>query len=84
MALLQSLFSTTMFNFSDSTGLQISSHFWIYWVITIPLTIIAFGSLQALIKYRGRKEETDVGVKEREKEMDEEKGIVRGNRVGLA
>jgi hypothetical protein len=64
-----------MFNFSDSTGLQISSHFWIYWVITIPLTIIAFGGLQALIKYRERNEETDVEVKEKGKEIDEEKGI---------
>ncbi|KAH8787527.1 hypothetical protein F5882DRAFT_402883 [Hyaloscypha sp. PMI_1271] len=80
---MASLFSTTMFNFSDSTGLQISSHFWIYWVITIPLTIIAFGGLQALIKYREMNEETDVGVKEKEKGIDEEKGI-HGNRVGSA
>jgi hypothetical protein len=53
-------------------------------VITIPLTIIAFGGLQALIKYRGGSEETDVRVKEKEKEMDEKKGLVRENLVGSA
>jgi hypothetical protein len=68
-----------MFDFSNSTGLQISRHFWIYWVITIPLTIIAFGGLQSLIKYRERKEDQEVKVKEQEKKKDEEMGIVDGN-----
>jgi TRAP-type C4-dicarboxylate transport system permease small subunit len=73
-----------MFNFSDSTGLEISRNFWIYWVITIQLTIMAFGGLQALIKYRERKEESeDQNVKTKEKQkkkkIDEEMGITNGN-----
>jgi TRAP-type C4-dicarboxylate transport system permease small subunit len=68
-----------MFDFSNSTGLQISRHFWIYWVITIPLTIIAFGGLQGLIKYRERKEDQEEKVREQEKKKDEEMGIVDGN-----
>jgi hypothetical protein len=42
-AYLASVFSMTFFNFQN-TGPVISPNFWIYWVITIPLTagIVAF------------------------------------------
>lgn len=42
-AYLASVFSMTFFNFQN-TGPVISPRFWIYWVITIPLTagIVAF------------------------------------------
>jgi hypothetical protein len=52
---LQSLFSTSMFNFSDPTRLQVSNHLWLYWVITVPLTVIVFSVLQG-IRYREREE----------------------------
>jgi len=52
-----------MFNFSDPSHLQVSNHIWLYWVITIPLTIIVFSSLQGLIKYRDHlKKEADEEV----------------------
>lgn len=52
---LQSLFSTSMFNFSDPTRLQVSNHLWLYWVITVPLTVMVFSVLQG-IRYREREE----------------------------
>src|SRR5271156_1942463 len=36
---LQALFSTTFFTFSEN-GWQTSHRFWIYWVITVPVTIV--------------------------------------------
>lgn len=38
-AYLASVFSMTFFNFQDA-GPQVSPQFWIYWVVTIPVTVI--------------------------------------------
>jgi hypothetical protein len=36
---LQALFSTTFFTSGDD-GLKVSRHFWVYWVVTIPSTLL--------------------------------------------
>jgi hypothetical protein len=36
---LQALFSTTFFTFGEN-GWKASHRFWIYWVITVPVTIV--------------------------------------------
>lgn len=41
-AYLASVFSMTFFNFQDS-GPTVSSEFWIYWVVTIPITVVIVG-----------------------------------------
>jgi heme/copper-type cytochrome/quinol oxidase subunit 2 len=43
-AYLASVFSMTFFNFQASDGTpQVSKEFWIYWVVTIPITIVIVG-----------------------------------------
>ncbi|KAF3316764.1 hypothetical protein TWF173_001427 [Orbilia oligospora] len=42
---VSAVFSTTFFSFSPPEGDKISRDFWIFWAISIPLTIIVFGSL---------------------------------------
>ncbi|PMD19686.1 hypothetical protein NA56DRAFT_602671 [Hyaloscypha hepaticicola] len=63
---IASLFSTTMFNFAEDARYNVSRNIWIYFVITIPLTLVVFVGLQALIKYRELK-----GIEDRK---DEEHG----------
>jgi hypothetical protein len=41
---LQSILSTSFFDFKTSVGEDISSKFWIYWAITIPLTLIVLAA----------------------------------------
>lgn len=55
-----------MFNFAEDARYNVSRNIWIYFVITIPLTLVVFVGLQALIKYRERK-----GIEDQE---DEEHG----------
>jgi hypothetical protein len=38
-AYMASVFSMTFFNFQTSDGPVLSPKFWVYWVITVPLTI---------------------------------------------
>lgn len=42
-AYLASVFSMTFFNFQASDGPVVSSQFWIYWVVTIPVTVVIVG-----------------------------------------
>ena len=42
-AYLASVFSMSFFNFQDNDQPEISTRFWIYWVVTIPLTVVIVG-----------------------------------------
>jgi hypothetical protein len=42
-AYLASVFSMTFFNFQNSSGPSVSESFWIYWAVTIPITMIIVG-----------------------------------------
>lgn len=43
-AYLASVFSTTFFNFQAGDGEdEISGRFWIYWAVTVPITVIIVG-----------------------------------------
>lgn len=42
-AYLASVFSMTFFNFQDPGQDQVSDSFWIYWAVTIPVTILIVG-----------------------------------------
>lgn len=37
-AYIASVFSMDFFNFQDQSGREVSSRFWIYWVVTVPVT----------------------------------------------
>jgi len=54
-----------MFNFQTEGGPSVSSYFWIYWVVTLPLTILVFSALQYWMHRRE--------VKDRKSLPDEEK-----------
>ncbi len=41
-AYLASVFSMTFFNFQNE-GPEVSSQFWIYWAVTVPVTIVIVG-----------------------------------------
>jgi hypothetical protein len=44
LTLLQSFFATPFFQWDANNGAGIVSHrFWIYWVVTIPLTLLVLG-----------------------------------------
>jgi heme/copper-type cytochrome/quinol oxidase subunit 2 len=63
-----------MFNFADDAGHHVSRNIWIYFVVTIPLTIVVFVGLQTLIKYRERTETKDDRDEEHgEKWMDKKR-----------
>lgn len=42
---IKSIFSTTFFDFKDSSDISsaVSSKFWLYWVVTIPVTLVVVG-----------------------------------------
>ncbi|KAF3182643.1 hypothetical protein TWF788_005957 [Orbilia oligospora] len=42
---VSAVFSTSFFSFSPEPDDKVSKDFWIFWAISIPLTIIVFGSL---------------------------------------
>lgn len=42
-AYLASVFSTTFFDFQPKGGRVVADQFWIYWVVTVPLTAIIVG-----------------------------------------
>ena len=42
-AYLASVFSMTFFNFQNGEGPSVSEQFWIYWAVTIPVTVIIVG-----------------------------------------
>ena len=46
-----SLFATPMFQWSATAGLQVQSHIWIYWAISIPLTILTIGFWMVWLKF---------------------------------
>jgi len=58
-----------MFNF-QSSPVQVSSAFWIYWAVTVPLTLVVVGvwRLWLYLRHRHLQLETTLGV-------DEEKTI---------
>ncbi|EHK21341.1 uncharacterized protein TRIVIDRAFT_209461 [Trichoderma virens Gv29-8] len=40
-AFVAAIFSTSFFNFDAPTGIwKLSSHFWIYWAVAVPLTVV--------------------------------------------
>ncbi|KAL7789502.1 hypothetical protein V8C37DRAFT_211933 [Trichoderma ceciliae] len=40
-AFIAAIFSTSFFNFDAPTGIwKLSGHFWIYWAVTIPVTVV--------------------------------------------
>ena len=39
-AVLQALFSTTFFTFSDAGTWEVSDKLWVYWATTVPATIV--------------------------------------------
>ncbi|KAG9246385.1 hypothetical protein BJ878DRAFT_497217 [Calycina marina] len=63
-AFIASLFSMTFFNFqSDNGGQELSPKFWIYWAVTIPLTVCIVGMWWIWERNRERKygkEDTDL------------------------
>ncbi|KAF7553715.1 hypothetical protein G7Z17_g3464 [Cylindrodendrum hubeiense] len=48
LTMVQALFSTAFFNFGDD-GWEISTGFWIYWVVTIPITAIVIVAFRTWI-----------------------------------
>jgi Mg2+ and Co2+ transporter CorA len=50
-AYLASVFSMTFFNFQDAGGSYVSSQFWIYWVVTVPVTAVIVGIWVCLISF---------------------------------
>jgi len=62
-AYLASVFSMTFFNFQNSGSPAVSHQFWIYWAVTIPLTIFIVGVWYVWEKRREAKydkEDTDL------------------------
>ena len=66
---VSSLFSTTMFDFRNPPY-QVSGVFWIYWAVTIPLTLVVVGVWRLWLYFRNRQlqQEAKLG-------LDEEKTI---------
>jgi hypothetical protein len=61
----QSILGMNLFSFgSDSSGFQTSNQFWIFIVLTIPLTIITVGSWVIMAR-QGRKQR----IREREEQV---------------
>lgn len=72
-AYLASVFSMTFFNFQDGAA-TVSNQFWIYWVITIPLTIMIVAAWYVYEKKRERKydkedEDLEKGSEDMEREI---------------
>jgi hypothetical protein len=62
-AYLASVFSMTFFNFQNSEGPSVSEQFWIYWAVTIPVTVIIVAIWYVWEKKREaryNKEDTDL------------------------
>lgn len=53
-AYLASVFSMTFFNFQNE-GPKVSNQFWIYWVVTIPVTVVIVGMWYIWEKKRERR-----------------------------
>lgn len=53
-AYLASVFSMTFFNFQNE-GPKVSNQFWIYWVVTIPVTVVIVGVWYIWEKKRERR-----------------------------
>jgi membrane protein implicated in regulation of membrane protease activity len=61
-AYLASVFSMTFFNFQDNAT-YVSGQFWIYWAVTIPVTVVIVGIWYVWEKRREKKydkEDTDL------------------------
>lgn len=39
----QSLFAMPMFEWPHTPGQTVSGHFWVYWAVTLPLTLVVVG-----------------------------------------
>lgn len=73
-AYLASVFSMTFFNFQESSGHYVSSQFWIYWAVTIPITVIITGiwyiwEKRREAKYDKEDEDLEKGSDEMEKDI---------------
>lgn len=50
---IAALFSTSMFDF-DHDSVQVSRLFWIYWAVTVPLTVIVVVTWQFWLRVQNR------------------------------
>ncbi|KAI1818729.1 hypothetical protein GGS20DRAFT_2357 [Poronia punctata] len=71
---LSSVFSMTFFDFKVGDGTEVSSELWVYFVITIPLTLFIVGAWWGLGRLRERRYESEdrkmeEGIKNMEKDM---------------
>lgn len=66
--LVAAIFSMSMFDWQQPMGAILSPHFWIYWVVVIPLTGLATGAWVVWFKYFRKP-----GLERREKLVVEEK-----------
>jgi len=73
-AYLASVFSMTFFNFQNE-GSEVSSQFWIYWAVTVPVTIMIVGIWYVWEKRRDAKYDKEDEDLERGSE-DMEKNIM--------
>lgn len=53
---IASLFATPMFQWSATAGLQVESHIWIYWAVSIPLTLLTIGMWWVWLKFTTARE----------------------------
>ncbi|ERF74519.1 hypothetical protein EPUS_03957 [Endocarpon pusillum Z07020] len=63
---IATLFSTGMFHWQDDTSRlgrsTVSSQFWLYWVITVPLTLAVMTGWFCWYKYADRKRKKETGI----------------------
>jgi len=62
------MFSMSMFDFTTPT--LVTNNFWLYWVVTIPVTLTVLGAYRFWIKYRNGKD------KKESESLKKERGIV--------
>ncbi|RFU33233.1 hypothetical protein B7463_g3112, partial [Scytalidium lignicola] len=71
-AYLASVFSMTFFNFQDGAS-TVSTQFWIYWAITVPLTMLIVGAWYVYEKKRERKyDKEDRDLEQGSEDMERE------------
>jgi hypothetical protein len=71
---LASLFSMTFFNFQNSDGPSVSSDLWIYFVITVPLTVLIvlfwrWWDKRREVQYAAEDEVLEAGIDELEAQI---------------
>ncbi|KAI0395288.1 hypothetical protein F5Y17DRAFT_465756 [Xylariaceae sp. FL0594] len=71
---LSSVFSMTFFNFKVADGSEVSNELWIYFIITIPLTLLIVGAWYMLgmmreKRYESEDKKMEEGIKNMEKDI---------------